>query len=328
MNRLNKYLRYGCLGLTLLLSSCFKDGLEECPPDNEYYSYIRFVYDYNMSFEDLFHKQVSKIDLFLFDEDGIYIEKLSDECVSGTFPKGYIMGLPEIYKEATQFVAFPGIYSEHGYASTLIPGSSTIRDLEIQLNPNSSNLTRTAFKPLWHGCLTQYRTRVEKNDTTTISLCKNTNSIRIVLQSLTENASFNINDFTFCVQSVNHSYDAYNDPTSLTPWSYYPFHIESSVTFSGGAVELHTLRLLEDRENKLTIRQISTGGTLLDVNLNTYIEALKLQEFSGLPLQEYMDREDEYKIVIFITQEPETKQWIATRISINDWVDRGQEGEF
>ena len=47
-------------------------------------------------------------------------------------------------------------------------------------------------------------------------------------------------------------------------------------------------------------------------------------QFSNIPLQEYLDREDEYYILVFLKNDGKT--WIATQIQINDWIIR--ESEF
>ncbi|MCD8167199.1 MAG: FimB/Mfa2 family fimbrial subunit [Bacteroides sp.] len=310
MDRLTTYLRYTCFCLILLLSSCVRDGQDLCPtvdPD-EYYSYVRFIYDYNMAFEDLFHRQVSNIELYLFDENGIYIDKLTDRCLGeATFSKGYIMGLPEIYKEACQFVAFPGISNEHAFIHPMIPYQSTIDDLKLQLHEKESNIIDTSLKPLWHGSIAQapVRARVSRNDTTTISLTKNTNKIRIVLQSTIDTRTFDINEFSFCLDAINNAYDAHNNSTSEVPWHYYPFYKENTESGISGVVELHTMRLFAGQKNQLTITHLPTSTTLISINLNTYLDALKLQEYTQLSLQEYMDREDQYKILIFMTPAPE-----------------------
>jgi len=317
----------------LLTSSCIRDGLDECPdPHGEYYSYIKFVYDYNMSFEDLFHRQVSKIDLFLFDENGLYMQKLSDRAPNGsTFNKGYIMGLPEDYKDVTQFVAFPGIYEDQLNVTNMIPGQSTINDLYVRLNDRNDNIVNQEIKPLWHGNIAAARTKVNRNDTTVISLTKNTNKIRIVLQSLIDTLDVNVNDFSFELQSVNGSYDSYNTPADDSVWFYEPYFTYNDDE-AGAVAELNTMRLMSDRENYLVISYLSND--MIDINLNRYLNALKLQEYTTMSLQEYMDREDEYKIIIFLTKtgiddpdpNPDTQTWVATKISINSWNVRDQGG--
>jgi len=336
MNKFVKYVQFGCLGLALwLTSSCIRDGLDECPPESEYYSYIKFVYDYNMSFEDLFHKQVSKIDLYLFDENGVYMHKLSDRVPEGsTFKKGYVMGLPEEYKDVVQFVAFPGIDEGEENVTNMVAGQSRISDLSVQLNERQWNTVDTEFKPLWHGnVVDSRRTRVGRNDTTVISLTKNTNKIRIVLQSLSDSIDVDVNNFQFNLEALNSSYDAYNVTKDDTPWYYEPYFTYNDEN-AGAVAELNTMRLLADKTNRLRISQRDPGKTLVDINLTRYINALKLKEYISMPLQEFMDREDVYNIIIFLVPvegggdpDPEPEgQWMVSEISINSWIVRDNTG--
>lgn len=331
MNKLVKYVRYACLALVALLTACIRDGLEECPPESEYYSYIRFVYDYNMSFEDLFHRQVGRVNLYLFDEAGAYMGALTDQApTNNTFGKGYIMGLPELYKDATQFVAFAGRYDNLANTTNMLPGTSTINDLCTALHDRLNKTIDIAVEPLWHGNIAGPGTRVNRNDTTLISLTKNTNSIRVVLQSLVDDAEVNVTDFSFCLQAANADYDAYNRTADPTVWHYHPFHAFNDPQ-TGAVAELHTMRLLAEKENRFTVTQLSTGTALLDINLNKYINALKLEKYDTMSLQEYMDREDEFSIIIFLTkandpERPNDENWVATQISINSWVSRDQGG--
>lgn len=331
MNKLVGNIRYTCIVLMLLLTSCFRDGLEECPSEGEYYSYIKFIYDYNMAFEDLFHRQVSRVDVYLFDSDGVFMQKLTDRVPDGsTFPRGYVLGLPEEYKDVAQFVTFPGIREEQISVTNMFPGESTINDLQVALNSNSTIVDHTishSLKPLWYGTysLTGSQTAIARNDTTVIPLTKNTNTFRIVLQSLDENLTIDVNDFSFSLSAVNSNYDAYNATAGTTVWKYTPYFTYNDAS-AGAVAELSTMRLLSDRENKLVIKNNGSSSALLDINLNSYINALRLNQYSSMSLQEYMDREDEYGVIIFLTKDEESasNRWVVGQISINSWIIRNQ----
>ena len=64
MNRFIGYIQVACCCL-LLCASCVRDGMDE-----DCNSYVRFVYDYNLEYIDLFHKQATKMNLYVFDEKG------------------------------------------------------------------------------------------------------------------------------------------------------------------------------------------------------------------------------------------------------------------
>src|SRR3712207_1634119 len=63
----------GCVGL---FSSCEKRIYEELPPCGVD---VRFVYDYNMKYADAFVHEVKRVNLYLFDEQGILQEYWQEE---------------------------------------------------------------------------------------------------------------------------------------------------------------------------------------------------------------------------------------------------------
>ena len=368
MNRLIKYIQYSCLGLALVLTSCIRDGLDECPPvePSKYSSYIKFIYDYNMAFEDLFHRQVSKYDLYLFDENDVFVHRMVETCPAGsTFPRGYTVGILKEFKHATQFVVFAGVDETQENLPTMTAGVSKLNDLYLKLNDRENNIIDTNIPSLWHGKITNMRSRANNvtpaaevlpNDTTVISLTKNTNTFRIVLQTLVDTIKVDAKDFEFNLSSVNGSYDAYNNPIDAIKWNYKPYVLENFGN-EGAVAELNTLRLMSDRENRLTIRHKISDKDIVDINLNKYLSALKLAKYSKMSFDEYLDRECEYNIIIFLSPvdcpdcpanpecptcpecpvDPEcpecpvcpvTKAWVATQIQINQWVEREQGGDL
>ena len=67
---------YGsCLLLLLVLFSC--TSIDETLPECRLY--VRFRYDYNMEFSDAFASQVNRVDVFVFDKDGTFIMKKSEQ---------------------------------------------------------------------------------------------------------------------------------------------------------------------------------------------------------------------------------------------------------
>ncbi len=247
------------------------------------------------------------------------------------------MGLPEEYKDVVQFVVFAGLYEQQTRVTEMKPGQSTIEDLEVSLSLTRAagiNTVDYSLDPLWYGsrAFTQTRsaTMIERNDTTVIPLVKNTNTIRIALQSLDGDTDLDVNDFSYSLKANNHTYNAYNLTTTTDFWNYVPHYTNNQSDPAGtiAIAEMHTMRLYSEKDNRLNITAKADNSTLLDINLNTYINALKLQKYSSMPLQEYMDREDDYGIVIFLTkdkEQPESGRWVVAKISINSWMIRDGE---
>ena len=281
-------------GAAVLFSSCVRDGEELCG------SYVRFVYDYNMEREDLFGLQASKIDLFLFDAAGSYIGKVSDERSAGTFPQGYRMRLPEGLPQAVQFVAWLGLYEDQCEAASLTPGVSTIDDLNVSLKVRPENRWNTELKPVWYGkpLAGQSPAIQYANEVTVISLVKDTKTFRLLLKPAADGAAADVNDYRFVIESRNGSYDSGNNPADDVLWHYEPFYTANGE--AGIVAHLNTLRLFKDRENRLVITHKPSGTPVVEMDLNAYINTLRLEHHSGITdLQEYMDRESDHDWIIY-----------------------------
>ena len=106
MNRFIGYIQVACCCL-LLCASCVRDGMDE-----DCNSYVRFVYDYNLEYIDLFHKQATKMNLYVFDEKGVFVTELKEE--SGAFAPDYLMTLPGAMAGRRYiFVAWSGLYDKY-----------------------------------------------------------------------------------------------------------------------------------------------------------------------------------------------------------------------
>lgn len=53
-------------------------------------------------------------------------------------------------------------------------------------------------------------------------------------------------------------------------------------------------------EARFTVRDNRKGENLFDVNLLRYLEMMRMDEYSSMPLQEYLDREDDYRVILFM----------------------------
>ena len=60
----------------LTFLSCSRSHIFEYEGDCDVYYDIRFKYDYNIKYADAFANEVNSLALYIFDEDGILIEKV------------------------------------------------------------------------------------------------------------------------------------------------------------------------------------------------------------------------------------------------------------
>lgn len=79
--------------------------------------------------------------------------------------------------------------------------------------------------------------------------------------------------------------------------SFQPYFMEQKNP-SAAAVELNTMRLMEDRPARFVVTEKATGKKVFDINLTDFL-ILTSMEGNKMKPQEYLDREDEYKIIFF-----------------------------
>ena len=325
MNKTIKYALLSCLGI-LGLTSCIGDDVEVCD------TYVRFVYDYNIGGADmnppgidLFHKQASKVDLFIFDGQGVFLQKISRTASAATFSSDFRLGLPAGLPTDAQLVAWSGLYDEDYTVTELVAGQSTLEDLTVAVKPTSGSLSDRDIQPLWHGTQLGNKNLIQySGDVITVSMVKNTNNIRINLEVIDEdNNILEEEDFAIEITSANKAYDYGNNVISATDiLTYNPFVSEFNAE-TGLAAELKLLRLMADRQSVLKITDKSRSEVILEKDITPYLYASRLNAYKSMPEQEYLDREDTYRITIFLVYK-ETGHFIASEIHINEWFLRLQ----
>lgn len=311
-------------GVMLLGSSCVKDGDIPCP------NYLRIVYDYNMEYVDQFHRQVSFLSIFMFDaKTGLLVREV--KLAQNPFAENYTMEVPEEWFDTPyNIVVWAGLDSDSYEFPSLIPGTSTFDDFELKVKDYDNRMVErdSELEPLWHGMLSDITFSDKKEVTYTVSLMKDTKKFRMVVQSLDNNNPIGADDLDIRLLSADGRYDNYNnvlDPKDREI-AYIPYYMATDPE-TGAISEMNSLRLMNDnRLNILRISDKTTGKLIFDIPLINYLNALRLLQYSDMPLQEYLDREDEYYILVFL-QKSENNNWLATQIEINDWVIRLQNIE-
>ena len=278
-----RQISYGsCLLLLLVLFSCtsIDETLSECQ------LYVSFRYDYNMEFTDAFAAQVNRVDVFVFDKDGTFIMKKSEQgktLGSGSYRMQLQLPIGE-YRIAT----WAGM-SDAFEMPELVAGKSTLKDLTVKM---------------------------KREQTETVRLIKVTNKFRFILQKSGPGEELDMNDCLFEIRADNGYYDWNNDLLDDDMISYQPYHLEK-VEDVGIVAEMNTMRLLEHKKVYLTLTRKSDSKELMKVDLIPYLLLTKM-EGHNIPAQEYLDRQSEYAIVFFYN--PELLNFLSTKIMINGWT--------
>ena len=302
-----RQISYGsCLLLLLVLFSCtsIDETLSECQ------LYVSFRYDYNMEFTDAFATQVNRVDVFVFDKDGTFIMKKSEQgktLGSGSYRMQLQLPIGE-YRIAT----WAGM-SDAFEMPEPVAGKSTLEDLTVKMKREESLIHNKVLEPLWYGEIQTVNFTGKQEQTETVRLIKVTNKFRFILQKSGPGEELDMNDCLFEIRADNGYYDWNNDLLDDDMISYQPYHLENV----GIVAEMNTMRLLEHKKVYLTLTRKSDSKELMKVDLIPYLLLTKM-EGHNIPAQEYLDRQSEYAIVFFYN--PELLNFLSTKIMINGWT--------
>lgn len=300
--------------VSLLQISCdrFREDLPECR------LLVRFKYDYNMLSVDAFHEKVKKVNLYVFDEDGKFLFVQSAQgppLASGD----YRMEL-DIPAGRYKLMAWAGAGSDDSYdVAKLVAGQSSIEDMKLKLKRETSLVIDREIDALWYGEVLDIHYTGTKYQTETINLIKDTNKIRFAFIG-NNMARLNLEDYTYEIIGAN-GHPGYDN--ALLPddvLSYRPYYSEQR-NASSVLVEMNTMRLIGRGDTRFVVTRKSTGKPVLDFNLVDYLVLTKME---GHPWgeQEYLDRQDEYAIVMIFSQcgKDADEYWLAMQVTINDWT--------
>ena len=316
----------GVLALTWLAScESIYDSLPPCE------CRVHFVYDYNMKFADAFQHEVTKAALFICDERGNFLQRRDIEG-SELKANDIVLNLdPGTY----QLLTWAGLDDRSYEWPELTPSTSDIEEIRVKTLRTADGTQPNELEPLWHALdtLTVTGTRHEDKE---ISLAKNTNKVRIVLQD-DNGGSMNAEDFTFQITADNGFMDYDNSLLPDPVITYLPYYQESVDVGEGtendmvngkpanqyvAVAEMNTMRLMAGRNYRLIVRHKDVVNDVLNVNLNSYLLLTKM-EGHKISAQEYLDRQDEYSIIFFLTPtgKPDAP-YACFKVQIKDWVIR------
>lgn len=317
--------------LGLLGTSCDKaiyDGPGECQIS------VRFRFDFNLKYADAFRNEVKSVAVYVFDQEGKFVTKATDSGVPLT-QEGYVLEIPGLPSGIYDVVAWCGLEDDDSFSVT---DPATKTELVCRMKTASrTKATETYSNQHFGGLFYGY---VEKADlknlppgsvnTVVIPLVKNTNNIRVLLQSINTDINLTPEQFEFAIYDINPELGWDDNITTPIPITYDPFNTkQGSITLNdntevmtAAVAEFSVGRLFTRTTDKtrLVITQRSNGQKVFDVPLVDYFLMVKGYYAQSMTDQEYLDRQDDYSIVIFLEHKEGPDGWfIAARIYINGW---------
>ncbi|MCH5237529.1 MAG: FimB/Mfa2 family fimbrial subunit [Muribaculaceae bacterium] len=307
------------LGLALGLGGCnVYDEAEDCDPVYK----VRFIYDWNMSGGDGFSSQVNSISLWVFDHNtGLLVKKYSDGGVALS-KAGYLLELKDLEPGNYDFIAWGGLEgSESFIVSSNVSRESDLNVGLITENKDGLNISDSRLSPLFYGSLDNLTVEdVRGEKIYTVYLMKDTNNINLSLQHISEE-TLSAKDFTIYMVDSNGNLGYDNSLLAGEEIYYYPWSTNSGdINLPGDnlnflQVELSTSRLIADRNPVITILDNETGNTVYTIPIVEWAKKLRSLQHLSMDDQEYLDREHEYTVMLYLIDE--ANGWKATSIIIN-----------
>ena len=271
---------------------------------------LYFKYDYNMKFADAFQHEVDFVTLFFCDQEGNFLFQRRIEKSELDERNSIALDMePGTYQVVTWAGLDKGSYAWNDPAETS-QAVGRAQDVKVRTLREANTTQPNELHPLWHSLDTFTVTR-DMPEADTISLAKNTNKLRVVLQNVM-GEDMDVNNFSFRIVADNGYMDYDNsllqDPT-IHYLPYYTENVELGADPTPGATvggqyvavaEMNTMRLMAGRNYRLIIRHHGWEKDVLNVNLNDYLLLTKMEGHRISP-QEYLDRQDEYSIIFFLT---------------------------
>lgn len=311
----------------LATTSC-NDGLGTFDGEGDCGVYISFKYDYNIKFANAFANEVNSVALYVFDENDTLIEQITTTDKEALSDDEFEMVL-QLDPGEYRLLAWGGLMNEESFdllANAEI-GKTKLHELQVKMhrdhNENGDAVVEKDLLPLYHGSMEIDVNDVDGTYKHTMSLMKDTNVVRILLNELSGHEA-DAEDFIFEIEDSNGLYDWDNtllDDEQITYKAWYKESVSTETmsraleSVGGALAELTIGRIRADRSPILRIRSSETGEEIVRLPLAEYALMVKGQYNLGMSSQEYLDRVDEYNMTLFLNE----GEWVSTSILIHSW---------
>ncbi len=299
----------------MMSCSWVKDDIDDCP----FGFWLKLHYTYNILDVDAAPKYVTDAYVYVYDEAGNFVKRIyvSQEMLKSNDHRVRVEGLAE---GNYQFVVWSGIANNH-YA---VSGDAlSIGDFRLAL-ADGIGICSDQLPSLFYGYLpaVHYDDSYAEHD---IGLMKNTNQLACIVVSIDNQLTLSPANYTMKIVAANGIMNAQNQPVATMKTTYEPFVKESVLlndpdygTLNGLKFGLSTLRLMGNSECRIILEQKSTGQHLFDISLPEYmgmIGSLYTNSGRALGVQEYLDRQDFYTIVFFLSGD----KGMLMQLQVNSW---------
>lgn len=304
--------------------------------------YVNFVYDYNLHRSDLFADHVGEVTLYIFDEQGNYIDsrtEANDDELQPLREYGYNMYL-DLPDGKYRFVALAHQRKSDdrlrgSFQRTEMNANSRMEDLQITLDhtrlDDGIGLVNHRGEPLdtlWHSISDRpVEVRQGQYAYHTLSLVRNTKYISVVLRDIDEPAAMDIDDYNLYITggNIRLNHDNSEDPgimalcTPYVTWNTHDPDVSNRASTVGnmGHADFMTSRIfVHDNttdDEVLVVEHKGTGKRVIEVNLPDLLGRLcNYDELHRYSRQEFLDRGYDYDLTFFLSD----GSWAYANVSI------------
>ena len=329
---------FGLLLAMGCLTGCIKEDMSDCPPPVNpepepepepttgtlklALTYFMHNTQENGEYVDLFSQQVRKVDVFVFDEEGNFLQQITEEAAP-QFADNYTKEI-ELPAGNYQFVVWGNHYEDetmHNQGDGVSLGDGRMALLSVL---NGETELPMLTDSLFHGMTAQPVTVVNGEDQVIpIDLMKNRNDVRLVVRwreeghteycTHTEHAQ----SITAVITDNNGTYDFHNNVVEKKEITYLPDRFADwyDPVFHGDArpypteqehvyvADFSELRLMKNNADARLVIRNAEGTTVYDRALTGPNGLITLLE--EYQTQEALDREDRYLIELLFECEHE-----------------------
>ena len=303
---------------------------------------LKFCYDKNLKWADAFANEVSSVHAYAFDQSGLLVWH-SDEKIDREAAADYSMVL-DLPAGDYKLLAWCGLRNDGEQDESFsVPevrvGRTRIEDVQCSLRRQYGEdgaYSKDRLYRLFHGTLdVTLPVNEDGGDYVyTMPLTKNTNHVRVILQHLS-GQDVDVNKFNFRIDEENGLMAHHNGLLEDENIKYEPWNTMSGeagvgkdetravINVKGAIADLTVGRMMEDRKKKmlLTITNNENGEKIATIPVIDYALLAKEyyeQEYGHkMTDQDFLDREDEYVMTLFLD---EKNEWLSSQILIHSWV--------
>ena len=323
------------------MTSCDKSFIYDYEGDCSVKYKVNFKYDLNLKWANAFTNEVKSVRLYAFDENGVLVKEF-DRNDSELQNEDFTITL-DLNPGKYQLLAWCGVDNPGAKKNFIIPeavvGKTNLAEVTCMLHRYEDEISQAysdeRLEFMFHG-----RLDVDLPESITggeylytIPLTKDTNHVRVVLQHLS-GEDLDVSQYSFRIEEANGFYSHANqvlDDDVITYRSYSKSQgvasiikgesTRGTVNSKTAIADLSVARLMADRNNKMVLTVTNDKGEdiaripVIDYALLTkdyYEDAFGRQ----MTDQEFLDREDEYIMTLFIDED---YKWYSAEIYINSW---------